>query len=127
MQDKDVYEFAIIRVVPKVERGEFLNVGVILFSKKQNYIGMKYTIDQTKLSAFSKDLDIDELQSYLQAWDAICKGKSDGGKIGELDLPERFRWLTASKSTILQCSAVHPGLSLHPEEKLNDLFEKYVM
>jgi hypothetical protein len=127
MQDKVVYEFSIIRVVPKVERGEFLNVGVILFSKKQKYIDMKYTLDKKRLSSFSSDIDIEELQAYLQAWKSICHGNSDGGKIGELPIPERFRWLTASKSTILQCSPVHPGLGVNMEQKLKDLFQKYVL
>jgi len=127
MQDKAVYEFAIIRVVPKVERSEFLNVGVILLSKKLRYIDMKYILDKQRLSAFSDHIDFDELQNYLEAWDAVCRGKSEGGKIGELPEHERFRWLTASKSTILQCSPVHPGIGLNVEQKLEDLFQKYVL
>ncbi len=127
MQDKVVYEFAIIRVVPKVERGEFLNVGVILFSKKKQYIDMKYTLNKNRLLSFSNEIDIEELQAYLQAWESICHGKSEGGKIGELPIPERFRWLTASKSTILQCSPVHPGLGEDMEQILKDLFRKYVL
>lgn len=127
MPNKEVYEFAIIRIMPKIERGECINVGVIVFSKKKNYIGIKFGIDTDRLTAFSKDLDIAEIKEYLDAWELIANGDEKGGLIAGLELPERFRWLTASKSTILQCSEVHPGLSSDPELVLNDLYGKYVL
>jgi len=127
MPNKEVYEFAIIRIMPKIERGECINVGVIVFSKKKNYVGIKYVIDQERLSAFSKDLDIAEIKGYLEAWKMIANGDEKGGLIAGLELPERFRWLTASKSTILQCSEVHPGISSEPEKVLDDLYRKYVL
>lgn len=126
MPNREVYEFAIIRIMPKVERGECINVGVIVFSKQKKYIGIKYVIDHERLKAFSKDIDTEEIKAYLEAWELISNGDQNGGLIAELDLPERFRWLTASKSTILQCSKVHPGLSSDPEAVLQDLFIKYV-
>ena len=127
MQDRYIYEFAIIRVVPKVEREEFFNVGVILFSKQKKYIGIKYQIDKKRLEAFSEDLDIDFLNDYLKAWEAVCEGTPKGGLIGTLELPSRFRWLTASRSTIIQSSKVHPGLCVDMEVALEDLFRRYVL
>ncbi len=127
MPDKEIFEFAIIRVMPKIERGECINVGVIIFSKKKKYIGIKYTIDKQRLTSFSKDIDLVEISEYLKAWELIANGHQDGGLIAALELPERFRWLTASKSTVLQCSTVHPGMSSDPEAVLQDLFSKYVL
>ena len=127
MQDRFTFEFAIIRVVPKVEREEFFNVGAILFSKQKKYLGIKYKIDKKRLEAFSKEIDIDSLNKYLKAWELICEGHPLGGAIGELDLAARFRWLTASRSTIIQSSKTHPGLCLDPKKELEDLFNRYVL
>lgn len=126
MPDRETYEFAIIRLMPKVERGECINVGVIVFSKQKKYIGIKYKIDHDRLTAFSKNIDLEEIEDHLLAWTYIANANPKGGLIASLDIPERFRWLTASKSTILRCSEVHPGLSSDPETVLQDLFEKYV-
>jgi len=127
MPNREVYEFAIIRFMPKVERGEFINVGVIVFSKKKKFIGIKYIIDKDRLTSFSKEINLEELKSYLEAWETIVNGNQANGLISKLDIPERFRWLTASKSTILQCSKVHPGISDDPQKILEDLCQKYVM
>ena len=127
MQDKATYEYSIIRLVPKVEREEFLNVGVILFSKQKDFLGIKYEIDEDRIRSFSKDIDIDEIKDYLHAWELICNGGPNGGAIGELVLASRFRWLTASRSTIIQSSQTHPGLCHIPEEVLVDLFKQYVL
>ena len=127
MPDKFIYEYAIIRVVPKVERGEFLNVGVILFSKKKKYLDMKFHINEKRLNAFSSEIDIEELNEYLNAWDAVCKGSDSGGPIGKLEIQVRFRWLTANRSTIIQSSPVHSGLCGEMEELLDKLYAKYVL
>lgn len=126
MQDRVTYEFAIIRFVPKVEREEFINVGAILFSKRKKFLGIRFNINQERLKAFSTATDINLVKEYLKAWELICAGDPKGGAIGELELSDRFRWLAAAKSTILQCSNTHPGLCHDPERELNDLFEKYV-
>lgn len=126
MPDKQVYEYAMIRVVPRVEREEFLNVGVILSCKKTGYIGMQYHLDRPRLQAFAPDLDLDEIEAYLQTWERICQGDPAGGPMATLDSAERFRLLSAPKSTILQCSPVHPGLTNTPELELEKLFQKYV-
>ncbi len=127
MQDKVTYEYAIIRVVPKVEREEFINVGVILFSKRKKFLGVKYQIDQGKLAVFSEDLDIEMLNKHLKAWELICQGIPEGGAIGQFEISDRFRWLAATRSTIIQSSKTHPGLCKDPENELELLFNVFVL
>lgn len=127
MQNRITYEFAIIRIVPKVEREEFINVGVLVFSKPKRYLGIKYLVNNERLLALSKTCDIKLIEEYLQAWESICKGAPNSGPIGKLEMADRFRWLAAAKSTILQCSPTHPGLCTHPEKELEDLFKRYVL
>ncbi|EGV42554.1 DUF3037 domain-containing protein [Bizionia argentinensis JUB59] len=127
MPDKVTFEYAIIRFVPKVERDEFFNIGVILFSKRKKFLGIKYLIDPKKFDAFSNDIELYDVENYLKAWDLVCQGAPAGGKIGALELSDRFRWLAASKSTILQCSKTHPGLCYNPKETLEGLFESFVL
>ncbi|MBT30392.1 MAG: hypothetical protein CMO01_12095 [Thalassobius sp.] len=127
MQDRVTYEYAVIRLVPKVEREEFINIGVMIFSKPKRYIGIKYKIDEKKVKAFSEDLDIDTITSYLKAWEDVCEGAPKGGSIGEFDMASRFRWLTASRSTIIQSSKTHIGMCTNPAEVLQDLYEYYVL
>ncbi|WP_452228336.1 MULTISPECIES: DUF3037 domain-containing protein [unclassified Lacinutrix] len=127
MQDRHTFEYAIIRIVPKVEREEFFNVGVILFSKRKKFLGIKYHINPEKLKAFTTEIEREVFQEYLHAWQLICEGAPAGGKIGTLELSDRFRWLTACRSTIIQSSKTHPGLCEDPEKVLEDIFEKYVL
>ncbi|MDY8136091.1 DUF3037 domain-containing protein [Aquimarina sp. 2201CG5-10] len=127
MQDKFTFEYAIIRIVPKVEREEFFNVGVILFSKRKKFLGIKYHINEDKLKVFSDELDIDTLNDYLHAWKLICVGEPSGGAIGKLEISDRFRWLASCRSTIIQSSKVHPGLCGDPQKELENIFEKYVL
>lgn len=127
MQDKVTYEYAIIRVVPKVEREEFFNVGVLLFSKRKNFLGVKYKIDAKKMEAFSDTLDIQGLKDHLKAWKLICDGPLEGGTIGQFEVSDRFRWLAASRSTIIQSSKTHTGLCTDPEQELEQLFKTFVL
>lgn len=127
MQDKATYEYAIIRIVPKVEREEFFNVGVLLFSKRKKFLGIKYLIDKKKLTAFSEDLDVDFLQSHLKSWQMICEGATEAGTIGKFEMSDRFRWLAATRSTIIQSSKTHCGLCLDPQLELDILFQKRVL
>lgn len=127
MSSKEIYEFAVIRYVPKVERQEFMNVGIIVLCKKKKYLKMKYKIDKERLFAFSEDTDIDLITDYLNAWNLVCLGGQKGGKIGELEIHVRFRWLTAARSTIIQSSEVHSGLCFDLDSTLDDLFTKYVL
>ncbi len=126
MPDKVTYEYSVIRIVPRVEREEFLNVGVIVFSKPKGYLGLKYYIDEDRLKAFSGEIEVDVIREHLRAWEQVAAGGAEGGSIGEQDMAYRFRWLTAPKSTIIQCSRPHPGLCQEPEQTLEQLFKLYV-
>ncbi len=127
MQDKDIFEYAIIRVVPKVEREEFFNVGVIVFCKRKQFLDVRYKLDPKKLEVFSKEMDIDLLNDHLHSWELICKGAPSGGAIGKLELADRFRWLAACRSTIIQSSDTHSGLCEDPQKELETLFGNFVL
>ena len=127
MQDKHTFEYAIIRIVPKVEREEFFNIGVILFSKRNKFLDIKFYISPEKLNAFNCDVQLETLNEYLNAWKLICDGDPAGGKIAQFEMSDRFRWLSACRSTIIQSSKIHPGLTYDPKKTLDDIFNKYVM
>ncbi len=126
MQDKHIYEYAVIRVVPRVERGEFLNLGVILFCKGLGFLDMRYKVTEDRLRALYADIDVDDIRCHLDSYEKICKGDQNGGPIARLDLPSRFRWLTARRSTVIQSSEVHPGLCMDPASTLAKLFHELV-
>lgn len=127
MQEKHLYEYAVIRVLPKVEREEFINVGIILFSKRQKYLKIRYHIDEKKLSTFSNEIDLEFLDKNLASLAQICDGSRAGGNIATLEKPERFRWITAVKSSCLQTSRPHPGFSENLDETLDKLFNELVL
>ncbi|MGB1211198.1 MAG: DUF3037 domain-containing protein [Lacinutrix venerupis] len=127
MQDKVTFEYAIIRLVPKVEREEFFNIGVILFSKRKKFLDVKFKINEAKLNAYSCNLDLEALNSYLQSWKLISDGNASAGIIGQFELSDRFRWLAATRSTVIQSSKTHSGLTENPEKELEDIFKKYVL
>ena len=126
MPENHLFEYAVIRVVPRVEREEFLNIGIVLYCAKQKFLQAKYVLDEARLLAFSPDIDIDELKQHLCSFDRICKGEKDGGPIGTLDIASRFRWLTATRSTVVQASKVHPGFCEDAGETLYKIFEQLV-
>ena len=127
MQERHLFEYAVIRVVPRVEKEEFLNVGVILYCSRQNFLKALYRIDEERLRVFSHELDVQELNAYLLSFEKICKGVPQGGPIGQLPLADRFRWLTAVRSTVVQTSPVHPGLCVDAQETLDNLFSELVL
>lgn len=126
MSARQLYEYAIIRIVPRVERGERINAGVILYCASQKYLGMRYEINEHKIKALNMEADIEEIKNALEGFEKVCCGKDDSGPIGSLNAAERFRWLTAKRSTLIQVSEVHPGFTIDPEKKLNELFIKLV-
>jgi hypothetical protein len=126
MPEKHLFEYAVIRVMPRVEREEFLNVGVIVFCPAQGFLQTVYELDPDRLRAFARDLDMQELEERLQAFKRVCAGGADGGTIGKLPLSGRFRWLTATRSTIVQTSQVHPGLCQEAGETLARLHAQLV-
>lgn len=127
MPDMHLFEYAVIRVMPRVEREEFLNVGVILYCASQGFLKTMYTLNESRLCSFASDIDCGELQERLLAFERICAGRKAGGTIGQLPISGRFRWLTATRSTVVQTSPVHPGLCKNPEETLKKLFEQLVL
>lgn len=126
MQENHLFEYAVIRVVPRVERDEFINVGVILYCVKKKFLAVSVLLDQERLSCFSPSLNLKEVEEHLEALQRICRGGKDGGPIAELDVASRFRWLTAMRSTVIQTSRVHPGFCRDPEEKLKRLLAEQV-
>lgn len=127
MQDKHLYEYAVIRIVPRIEREEFINVGLIMFCKRPKFIKARYHIDEEKLRLFASDIDKDTLCANLHVFDKICTGAKDGGPIAGLDIPERFRWLTAVRSASIQTSRPHPGFADDLEQTFERLFRELVL
>jgi len=127
MQEKHLYEYAVIRVVPRVEREEFLNVGIILFCKKAKFIKVLCSINEAKLQLFSRDLDLEQLHLNLQAFEKVAHGEKTGGPIGQFDIPSRFRWLTAIRSSAVQTSRPHSGMCDDLEQMAQRLFEELVL
>jgi hypothetical protein len=127
MQEKHLFEYAVIRVVPRVEREEFINVGVILYCSSKKFLQTTFNLNEEKLTSLYKDVDVTELQHRLSAFKTVCTGGKSGGTIGALPIASRFRWLTATRSTIVQTSPVHPGLCIEPQETLERLYNELVL
>jgi hypothetical protein len=125
-QDNHLFEYAVIRVVPHVEREEFVNVGVILFCAKKKFLKTHIQLKSEKLKVLCQKTDLEELNQYVMSFERISRGGDDSGPVGKLPLAERFRWLTATRSTVLQTSRVHPGLCVDPDEMLERLFNQLV-
>jgi hypothetical protein len=127
MPGKHLFEYAVIRVMPRVEREEFVNVGIVLFCKQQRFLKTVFHLDSERLLSLYPALDISEVKDYLEAFDKIGNGTKDGGPIAKLDLPSRFRWLTATRSTVVQSSKIHPGLCDDLDGALQKLFVQLVL
>jgi len=126
MQEHHLFEYAVVRIVPYVEREEFLNAGVVLFCAKQKFLKAVFELDEKRISAFCARLDLNDLNEYIHSFERICEGSKNGGPIAQLPQAERFRWLTATRSTILQTSKVHPGLCTDASEMLMRLYSQLV-
>ena len=126
MQESNLFEYAVIRYVPRPEREEFLNIGVILYCSSKKFLHMKFALNANRVNAFYADANVEELQKFLAAFKEVCCGSSENTPISKLDIASRFRWLTATRSTIVQTSKVHPGFCNDPMEKLEKLHEQLV-
>ncbi|WP_339888191.1 DUF3037 domain-containing protein [uncultured Flavobacterium sp.] len=126
MHEKHLYEYAVIRVVPKVEREEFINVGLMLYSKRQKYLRIKYNIPSEKIKAFCTDFDLELLKINLEALVNICEGKKEGGPIAQFEKDERFRWISAIKSSSIQTSRPHSGFSVDLDKTFEKLYNELV-
>ncbi|MEX1103925.1 MAG: DUF3037 domain-containing protein [Dehalococcoidia bacterium] len=124
MPGRSSFDYAVIRVVPRVEREEFVNVGVVLHSRERRFLGCRVEVDPGRLRALAPDIDLASVESHLASFRSVCEG---GAMSVELPTPtERFHWLTAPKSTIVQTSAVHLGLSEDPAAELDHLLDTLV-
>ena len=124
---RHLYEYAVIRAVPRVEREEFANIGVIVYCASQRFLGIKFMIDQRRLESIYDAFNLYELIPRLQAFQKICEGAKEAGPIAQLPISSRFRWLTASRSTVIQTSKVHPGLCVDAAETLSKLMAELVL
>jgi hypothetical protein len=120
------YDYAVVRVVPRVDREEFINAGVILFSKACHFLAACVEVDQERLRALSPVADVDLVRRHLDAIPRICAGEEDAGPIARLSLSERFHWLVAPRSTMIQVSPVHGGFCDDPAARLDELFMRHV-
>lgn len=126
MPEHNSYDYAVIRVVPHVERGECINVGVILFCRTQGFLGALTHLDSQRLLALAPDIDLASVQRQLEMITLTSKGDRAAGSIGQMSLSERFHWLVSPRSTIIQTSPVHCGLCSDPELALLRLVQKLV-
>ena len=126
MPEREDFQYAIVRAVPRVERGETLNVGVVLFSRRHRFLAARTELDEAALRALAPDCDGVQVRLQLETIERIAAGDPSGGPIAALEPSERFHWLTAPSSTIVQASAVHTGLTADPAAELDHLFTQLV-
>lgn len=127
MQEDKLYHYAVIRLVPRVEREEFFNVGLILFSKEEKYIRLKYHLCTKKFELMCLDFEYEEVIDSLETFRNIAEGNNSYGPVASFDIPERFRWLTAVRSTIIQISPTHAGKACDLDKTFDRLFNELVV
>lgn len=126
MPAPSTFDYAVVRVVPRVERGEFINAGVIVYCRVRDFLASRVALDRRRLHALSPAADADEIERHLQSIIALCEGRPGAGPIAALPQAERFHWLVAPRSTVLQVSPVHSGLCAEPQTTLDHLFAQMV-
>lgn len=126
MPEARPFQYAILRVVPRIERGERVNVGVVLFCPQRRFIGARIELDERRLRALDPALDPGSVRPHLEAIAAVVAGRSDAGPLAALTPSERFGWVAARSSTVIQPSEVHTGLTESPERTLEHLFATVV-
>jgi Protein of unknown function (DUF3037) len=126
VHDHCTYDYAVVRVVPKVERGEFVNVGIIVSCQTKGFLEARIELDEQRLMALDATLDLESIRTHLAAIAAICTGGEDAGPIGQLSQRQRFHWLVAPRSTIIQTSPVHSGRCANLTTVLDQLLDTMV-
>lgn len=125
-----LFEYATVRLIPRIEREEFVNAGVVVYCRDQRFLQCHWLLPEARLLSLAgpaaEHLPLRELQQRLRAFERICRGEADAGPIGRLGMAERFRWLTAQRSTVVQCSPVHPGLCADALTTAEQLFAQLV-
>ena len=120
------YSYAVVRVVPRVERGECINVGVVLFAPTRRFLHARVELDPARLRALAPDADLELIERHLRTFEAICAGRPEGGPVATLPPSDRFHWLTAPRSTVIQTSPVHVGRAHEPRIALEQLLDEFV-
>lgn len=126
MLEHSSYDYAIVRIVPDLERGEFINVGIILFSRQQHKLLAKVWLDERRLRSLAPGGKVTDVEAHLSSIERIAAGGPDAGSLGHLDPSQRFHWLVAPRSTVIQVSPVHSGLCTDPEAEVERLFQRLV-
>ena len=126
MPEPNSFDYSIIRVVPRVERGEQINAGILLYCRARDFLGARIELDRERLRALAPELDADLVESHLQSILRICEGGAEAGPIGQLSQSERFHWLVSPRSTVIQLSPPHSGLCDQPTETLEHLIDVLV-
>ena len=127
MHAPNSYDYALIRLVPSVERGEYLNIGVILFCRTLDFLGIRIYLNAARSLALSPDLDLADIQQELDSFLLICEGGPEAGPLGKMSQSERFHWLVSPRSTIIQISPTHEGVCDNPEAALEHLLKTMVL
>ncbi len=127
MQDKFIYDYAVIRLVPKVDREEFINVGIIILCEEKKYLESKIHLDEKRLKVLAPEFDIQTAKAHLALIPRICEGDPDAGEMAKLSQRKRFNWLTSPRSTIIQTSPVHSGCCKNPEHAIDQLMNRMVI
>jgi DUF3037 family protein len=122
----DVFEYALVRVVPRIERGEMINAGVLVYCRARGYVGARMHLDEARLRCLDPDVDLDGVRAALRGYQGICAGGERAGQAAEDDPGRRFRWLTAPRSTIVQPGPIHTGLTADPDREADRLLELLV-
>jgi hypothetical protein len=126
MPERSPFQYAILRVVPRIERGECINVGVVLFCRQRGFLACRTELDEARLAAFAPDLDPADVRPHLEAIALVVAGDPQAGALARLDPSDRFGWVAAPSSTVIQASEVHTGLTDDPARTLEHLFSSLV-
>lgn len=121
------FEYAVLRVIPRVERGECINAGVVLYCQADRFLGARIHLDADRLKALDPTADLEAVRAHLEAARSVCAGGPEAGAVGRLPIRERFGWLVAPRSTVVQPSEVHTGLTEDPEAELERLLHSMVL
>jgi hypothetical protein len=127
LESDSPFAYTVLRAVPRVERGEFINIGVVLFCREKRYLGAKVGLDRARLAAIAPDCDPEEIQAQLDAIVRVSHGDAEAGPIARLSKSERFHWISSPHSTIVQRSEPHTGLTDDPSATLDRLFRDLVL
>lgn len=126
MSGRDVFEYALVRVMPRIERGETVNAGVLVYCRARGYVGARIHLDEARLRCLDRDVDVAGVRAALRGYECVCAGGDAAGPAAADDAGRRFRWLTAPRSTIVQPGPIHTGLTADPDKEADRLLELLV-